>query len=95
MTEDYRPEQRSPLVRFMGGSPVAVIIRLLLLSLVVGFIMSFFDLNVGDLVRTGMRVFRDALRDGFGMFRGMGGYILTGAAVVVPIWLIMRLTRAR
>ncbi|SMQ58179.1 hypothetical protein SAMN06295905_0036 [Devosia lucknowensis] len=95
MTEDYRPEQRSALTRFMGGSPVSVIIRLVLISLLVGFVMSVFGFNAADLLRGVVDMVRDALRDGAGVFRQMGGYILAGAAIVVPVWLLLRLTRAR
>lgn len=95
MTEDYRPEPRSPLVRFMGGSPVSVIIKLVLISLLVGFVMSVFGFDAADLVRGAVDMVRDAIRDGAGVFRQMGGYVLAGAAIVVPVWLLLRLTRGR
>ena len=95
MTEDYRPEPRSALTRFMGGSPVSVLIRLVLISLMVGFVMSVFGFNAGDLVRGAVEMVREAIRDGAGLFRQLGSYALAGAAIVVPIWLLLRLTRAR
>jgi hypothetical protein len=95
MTEDYRTEPRSPLVRFIGGSPVAVLVKLALMSLFVGFVMTVFGFDAADLVRGAPDTVRDFLRDGSGMLRQMGVYIATGAAVVVPIWLLLRLTRAR
>lgn len=96
MTDQPNNEpRRSPLVRFFGGHPINVIIRLLLVSLVVGFLMSVFGVDVQGVVQGAVQLFRDALRDGFGVFRDLGGYILTGAALVVPIWLVIRLTRGR
>jgi hypothetical protein len=95
MSEDARPPSRSPLERLIGGRPLSVALRLVLLSLLVGFVMSIFGFNAADLVRGTIDMVREALRDGAGMFRHMGGYILTGAAVVVPIWLLLRVTRAR
>jgi hypothetical protein len=95
MTEDYRPEPRSPLRRFLGGSPVSVAIKLVLISLMVGFVMSVFGFNAADLVRGAVEMVRDAIRDGAGVFRQLGGYVLTGAAIVVPVWLLLRITRAR
>lgn len=93
MTEDYRPQPRTALNRFMGGSPVSVAVKLVLISLMVGFVMSVFGFNAGDLIRGAVHMVRDALKDGAGVLRQMGGYVLTGAAIVVPIWLLLRLTR--
>lgn len=95
MTEDYRPEPRSALVRFMGGSPVSVVIKLVLISLMVGFVMSVFGFNAADLVRGAIEMVRDALKDGAGVFRQLLNYVLAGAAIVIPVWLLLRLTRAR
>ena len=93
---DQRTEARpSAIERFFGGSPGGVIIRLVLLSLVVGFMMSVFGVDVQSVVRGAVTLFRETLRDGFGIFRNLGGYILTGAALVVPIWLLIRLSKAR
>lgn len=94
MTEDYRPQTRSGLERLFGGRPGGVVVRLVLLSLLVGFVMSVFGFNANDLIRGTIEALRDALRDGGGVLRQVGGYILAGAAIVVPVWLLMRLTRA-
>tara|TARA_R110002020_G_scaffold178334_6_gene371337 strand:+ start:6579 stop:6869 length:291 start_codon:yes stop_codon:yes gene_type:complete len=94
MTDQPRVEpRRSALERFFGGHPVNVVSKLVLLSLVVGFLMSIFGLDVQQLVRGMVELVRETLRDGAGVFRSLGGYILTGAALVVPIWLLLRLTR--
>ncbi|WP_375450015.1 DUF6460 domain-containing protein [uncultured Devosia sp.] len=88
-------EPNSKLERVLGGSPGGVIVRLLLVSLVVGFLMSIFGLNVEGVVRGTIRLVEDTLRDSTGMLRSLGGYIVTGAALVVPIWLVLRLTSRR
>ena len=97
MTDQPRSDLPRPsaVERFFGGSPVGVIIRLVLLSLVVGFVMSVLGFDVRDVVHGTINLFREALRDGFGIFRDLGFYILTGAALVVPIWLLIRLTKGR
>ncbi|KKC33283.1 DUF6460 domain-containing protein [Devosia psychrophila] len=89
------PRRRSGIERFFGGSPGGVIVRLLLLSLVVGFLMSVFGVRPLDVVDGAINLFRDAMRDGFGVFRNIGAYILTGAVLVVPIWFLIRLAKAR
>ena len=91
---DTTPRRRG-IERFFGGSPGGVIVRLLLLSLVVGFLMSIFGVRPQDLVDGAVDVFRNAMRDGFGVFRDIGAYILTGAVLVVPIWFLIRLAKAR
>jgi hypothetical protein len=96
MTEDTQPAIRSSaLERVFGGNPVSVLIRLGIMSLFVGFVMSIFGFNAVDLVNAVIDMVEEAFRDGAGVFRQIWAYILTGAAVVVPIWLFMRLTRGR
>lgn len=96
MTDEPRTEyRRSALERFIGGSPGGVALRLLFLSLVVGFLMTIFGVDAEQILRSGITLVQDAFRDGAGVFRSLGGYILTGAAIVVPVWLLLRLARAR
>jgi hypothetical protein len=96
MTDQPRTEtRRSPLERFLGGHPLSVIIKLAFISLLVGFAMSVFGINVQGLIRGAIDLVRETLRDGAGLFRNLGGYILTGAALVVPVWLLIRLGKNR
>lgn len=96
MTDQSRTEpQRSGVERFFGGSPGGVIVRLVLLSLVVGFAMSVFGVDVQQVVQGAIRLFREMLRDGAGVFRSLIGYVITGAALVIPVWLVIRLSKAR
>lgn len=91
-TEQTRP---SRLERLLGDRPGAVIVRLVLMSLVVGFLMAFFGVNPQGLINGVIGLFRDALRDSTGMLRSIVGYVLAGAAIVVPVWLVLRLTSRR
>lgn len=96
MTDQSQTEpRRSGIERFFGGHPVNVILKLALISLVVGFLMSVFGVNVQGLVRGAVTLLRETLRDGFGLFRNVGAYIVTGAALVVPVWLVIRLSKRR
>lgn len=96
MTDQSQTEtRRSPLQRFFGGHPINVLLKLAFISLLVGFAMSVFGVNVQGVVRGAIELVRDSLRDGAGLFRNIGGYILTGAALVVPIWLLIRLSKSR
>lgn len=96
MTEQMQTEpRRSPIERFIGGHPISVVLRLALVSLVVGFVMTTFGLDVQGIVRGAVELFREALRDGFGMFRDIWRYVVTGAVLVVPIWVVLRAIKAR
>lgn len=89
------PRRRNAMERFLGGSLLGVIVRLLVVSLIVGFLMSVFGVRPQDVVNGAIDLFHEAFRDGFGMFRDLGAYIATGAVLVVPIWLLIRLSKSR
>ena len=96
MTDQPEAEaRRSPLERFLGGHPLSVLLKLAFISLLVGVVMSMFGLNVQGVIRGAIEVLRETLRDGAGLFRNLGGYVVTGAALVVPIWLLIRLSKGR
>lgn len=91
----------SAVDRFFGGPPVWVLLRLLMLSLVVGVILSVIGLDplnifqsLGDFVRWVVRRFEDFFHLGFEAVERIFRYILLGAAVVVPIWVLVRLFKA-
>lgn len=97
MSDQYPTEtpRRSGLERFLGGSPGGVIVRLLILSLIVGFLMSVFGVRPQDVIDGAIDLFHAAIRDGYGVLGDIGAYILTGAVLVVPIWFLIRLSKAR
>lgn len=77
-----------------GGNPVAVLLRLIALSIVVGIVMSALDITPKDLIWR-LRILVQRVYDlGFGAFNTVFQYFLLGAVVVVPIWLITRLIGA-
>jgi hypothetical protein len=83
------------LVRFLGGTPGSVILRLFFLSLVVGALLMWLDIRPIDLVESLVRFVRRIWSLGFDALREMGDYILAGAMIVVPIWLLARLLNWR
>ncbi len=84
------------LERIFGGSPLAVVAKLLFISLVIGAIMTGFGLTPMGLFHRALASVRSVMALGFGAFRDVAQYVLTGAVVVIPIWLILRITgRAR
>jgi hypothetical protein len=79
--------------RFLGGSPGSVILRLLVLSLIVGAAMVYFNLTPRDVVDALRRLFDGLIGSGVESLRTVLVYIGYGAMVVVPIFIILRLLR--
>lgn len=78
---------------FLGGSPMGVLVRLALLSLVVGVILSALGITPDNFFYQ-IRLLLQRIYDlGFGAFESVLEYLLLGAMVVVPIWLIARLIK--
>lgn len=85
----------STLQRIFGGSPIAVLLKLVVVSLLIGAVMAGFGFTPTTLPNKVVAAFRSLFDLGFGAFRNAGAYILTGAIVVVPIWLLMRVMGRR
>ena len=82
------------MTKVFGGSPLAVLGRLILVSILVGVILSALGLDPFDIVRSIQRMFRTLWDMGFDAFRWLWRYFLLGAVIVIPIWVIMRLFNA-
>ncbi|MHB2166829.1 DUF6460 domain-containing protein [Alsobacter sp. R-9] len=81
--------------RFFGGSPGSVLVKLIFLSLLVGAFLSLFGLTPPDIIR-GIKSLIDSILDlGFGAVRELLRWLVYGAVIVVPIWLLMRLFGSR
>jgi len=72
---------------FLGGSPLSVFGRLLFLSLLVGAALSFLNVTPVDLLS---RVFSGLSAD---VVQNTATWTLYGAMLVIPIWLVARLSR--
>ena len=79
--------------RFLGGSPLSVAFRLILLSIVVGVILSAVGLDPWNILHSVEQLVRAIWDMGFDAIRWVWRYFLLGAVLVIPIWLIMRLAR--
>jgi uncharacterized oligopeptide transporter (OPT) family protein len=79
---------------FLGGSPLGVLIRLALLSIVVGVVLSALGITPDNFFYQ-IRVLLQRIYDlGFGAFQSVVEYLVLGAMVVVPIWLVARLIKS-
>jgi hypothetical protein len=82
------------LARFIGGSPLAVAGRLVLLSILVGVILATLGLDPRDILHSIQDLISRIWNMGFDAVRWLWRYFLLGAVLVFPIWFIMRLMRA-
>ncbi|CAH1656065.1 Integrase [Hyphomicrobiales bacterium] len=81
--------------RFLGGSPLSVLVRLIFISLLVGAAMAFLGLSPQNLYEAAGRFIRSITNLGFGAVREVGQWVVAGALIVVPLWLLMRLFAGR
>jgi len=82
------------VTRVFGGSPLAVLGRLILVSILVGVILSALGLDPFDIVESIERLIRHIWNMGFEAVRWVWRYFLLGAVIVIPIWIIVRLVNA-
>ncbi len=80
----------SVATRVLGGSPLTVLVRLGAVSLIVGALMSWLGIDALDILDDLQRAFAHLYGSGFAALRGLGGTVLAGAAVVLPVWLVLR-----
>ncbi len=94
---DYSRGMRRPndgLARFLGGSPIAVAFRLILLSVLVGVVLAAVGFDPWNIL-TSIRLLFQRLWDlGFDTVNWLWRYFLLGAVIVIPVWLISRMLNA-
>ena len=80
--------------RFLGGPPLAVFFRLVLLCVLVGVILHALGFDPGNIIDSIRRMMQAIWDMGFDAVRWVWRYFLLGAIIVIPIWLILRFMRA-
>lgn len=81
--------------RFLGDTPGRVLLKLIVVSLVAGVVMSAFNWSPMDIVYGIENFIRRIWNLGFGAIESFASYLLLGAAVVVPCFIILRLLNYR
>jgi hypothetical protein len=85
----------SALTRFLGDSPFKVFLKLLVVSFLVGIVMSAFGWSPFDVLYGIRDFFIDLWNLGFRAVDRFVGYILLGAAIVIPAFILLRLASYR
>lgn len=90
-----RQADETALNRFLGGSPGSVFLRLVFVSLIVGAFLMWLDIRPAEVFQAITDLFNRIWGLGFDAIRVIADYILAGAAIVVPVWLALRLLNMR
>ncbi len=77
--------------RFLGDSPGRTIVKLIVVSLIVGFVMAVFDLRPFDILHSLRDFVLDLWHSGFRALGAFGDYLLLGATIVIPAFILLRL----
>ncbi|HMN72914.1 MAG TPA: DUF6460 domain-containing protein [Rhodoblastus sp.] len=94
--QDKEPDMaNSTLQRFIGGPPTAVLLRLLFVSLVVGALLVWLDIRPLEIFNALQRFVNRLWTMGWDAVREVAQYVLAGAVIVLPVWLLMRLFNMR
>jgi len=91
---ESRGSNNDALTRFIGGTPLAVLGRLVLLSILIGFVLHAFGLNPFNIVQSIRDLIEWVWNMGFDALNWLWRYFLLGAVIVIPVWLIIRLMNA-
>ena len=83
------------LTNFLGGSPASVALRLIVVSFIVGIVLVMFGFEPADIVDSVVRLVRRLVEFGFTDVRQVGRILATGALVVLPVWIVLRLFDSR
>ncbi len=96
MSQDqaHQDQARQFVQRFLGGPPLAVIGRLILLSSLVGVILAAIGLDPWYIIESVRALIVHIWTMGFDVVRWLWRYFLLGAVIVVPIWFLVRLAKA-
>ena len=79
--------------RIFGGNPGLVMLRLVILSLIVGVVLAALGFSPYDIIQNLKDLAIRIYDMGFAAVEKAFRYFLLGAVIVFPIWLVMRVFR--
>jgi len=81
--------------KVLGDSPARTVVKLIVVSLIVGFVMAIFGLDPMDILYTVRNFILDLWHSGFQALGRVGDYLLLGATIVIPVFIILRILSYR
>jgi hypothetical protein len=85
----------SGLTKFLGDTPLRVFLKLLVVSFLVGVVLSAVGWSPFDVLQWFQNTLRRIWYMGFATVDRFMGYLLLGAAIVIPAFVILRLLSYR
>ena len=73
----------------MPSNILGTVLKILIASLILGFILKFFEINPKDLLLNFGETVQKAFSWAGEFVAGSMEYVLLGAVIVVPVWLIV------
>jgi hypothetical protein len=80
--------------RFFGGNPALVLIRLAILSLIVGVVLAALGFSPFEIIDSLRRLVERIYDMGFAAVEKVFRYFLLGAVIVFPVWLVVRVLKS-
>jgi hypothetical protein len=94
MSDRLEDNRRYAASRFLGGPPLSVAFRLILLCVLVGVILHALGFDPGNIIESIRRMVQAIWDMGFDAVRWLWRYFLLGAVIVIPVWILMRVFNA-
>ena len=79
--------------QFFGGNPALVLVRLAILSLIVGVVLAALGFSPLEIIDSITRLVERIYDLGFVAIEKAFRYFLLGAVIVFPVWLVVRLLK--
>jgi hypothetical protein len=79
--------------RFFGGNPALVLVRLVILSVIVGVVLAALGFSPFEIIDSIRRLVERIYDMGFAAVEKAFRYFLLGAVIVFPVWLVMRVLK--
>ena len=83
------------LTQFLGDTPGRTLVKLIVISFIVGAVMSAFHWYPMDIVYAARDFLVNLWNLGFKALGRFGDYLVLGAAVVIPVFLVIRVLSYR
>jgi hypothetical protein len=83
------------LSKFLGDTPLRLLVKLVIVSIVTGFVMKAFGWYPMDVYYSLRNFILRLWHTGFAALGEIGDYLVLGAAIVIPVFIVIRILSYR